>query len=157
MSGGSPVDELTVSFSGLTIKVSKTVEPQGFAGSSDTSSLSSFSLVEDTPCPGALAGLRSQATEPAQEVGQASERSSSGGLSWKAAILAATDPAEFELLDLSSVRHLHSRIRAAGQWSPVARLGRALRLGVILQQSRLRGDPLPTSLDQTSPCQTRCT
>ena len=120
MSGGSPVDELTVSFSGLTIKVSKTVEPQGFAGSSDTSSLSSFSLVEDTPCPGALAGLRTQATEPTREVGQASslvEGSSSGGLSWKAAVLAATNPAEFELLDLSSVRHLQNRIRAA---SPVA-------------------------------------
>ena len=51
---------------------------------------------------------------------------------WESALLAARTPIEFERICLVPVQGLAGRLRSAGGgWSPLARLGRALRAGLI--------------------------
>lgn len=58
-------------------------------------------------------------------------------------MIAADTPAALESLDFSVVQYLESRLRAtSGGWTPLARLARALRLGV-LAGLQLRGQPVP--------------
>ena len=76
-----------------------------------------------------------------------------GSPAWEAALLAAVNPADFEALDLSGVRHLYSRLRGSpGGWSPAARIDRALRCG-LLARAKLgfQRSPAVTACDSPLP------
>lgn len=151
-----PVHELrervTLAFGGLTIRVSRSEASAG-AREGDSDSLASFSVVSEPHRLGPLAGLR-EATQSSEGATVAPEEANpvprlGDCEAWELAILAAATPSALEALDLSRVQHLTRRLRAAaGEWSPTARLARALRLGVAARH-QFEGRSQPAIYCQT--------
>ena len=139
MSTPSEADELTLSFAGLRIRIGR--EGQSEAAAEESSSLSSFSIVR-SPTSGALARPSGASGSPDEELlgfgatdshlVEAPIQRPYGSPAWRSALLSAVTPEDFESLDLSGARHLFSRLRSSpGGWTPAARIGRALKCGVV--------------------------
>lgn len=136
---------LTLAFGGLVIQIGKassSVRHQ-VPDSSDTASLASFSVVSEVPRQGALAGSEratdsaaAGSTEVSQAaVPQAPTRPSVWSPGWEIDLLDARIPSDFDPVDLQPVSHLFRRLRATHcRWSPEARLGRALAVGVAARR-----------------------
>lgn len=139
MSTPPELDEVTLSFAGLRIRIGR--EDQGESAADEGSSLSSFSIVR-SPTSGALARPAGASSSPDEELlgfgatnshlVEAPVQRPFGSAAWKNALLQAVTPEDFERLDLSGARHLFSRLRSStGGWTPAARIGRALKCGVL--------------------------
>lgn len=147
MSGSAEEDSLSLEFQGLTIRISKT--PDRRNPGSCTASGAGFTVVTEEPPSSSLASP-ARGTRPAEAAGYATqpaagvarrERADPWSWEWESLLIAAHSPSDFECLDLSPIDHLVSRLRAtSGGWSPRARLGRALRAGLIAR-ARLEGRP----------------
>ena len=130
MSQDPNIEQLTFALGGLEITVRRRPHEQ----ESEVSS--------STPSPGflgSLAGPRAVETQPRAASPAWSVVSSPSvqpwSEAWTAALLAARIPADFEGLDLAPVERLSRRLRSSTSgWSPLARLGRALRAGVSARQ-----------------------
>ena len=145
MNTPTDVDSLSLQLGDLTIHISRSPDRRGSQQPETEgvapSSAASVSVVSESPSQGALArpsrgtsALPVGAQQGYRQRGFARDDCSGEAWSWEweAALLAARTPADFEQLDLSPIRALVSRLRAcAGGWTPTARLGRALRAGLI--------------------------
>ena len=143
------VEELSVQLGDLTIRISKRTDQPDLPPSSE--------VIRESPAPsGALAGS-SGASHSATQAGRGSAQSETWELvtptspapwteDWEAALVAAVTPEAILQLDLSPVRHLLSRIRTTSNgWTPLARLGRALRAGIQARQKLDTGYSHPGS------------
>ena len=92
-----------------------------------------------TPVQTPLAGLRAPAASAAAPATSVAARRAQ----WESDLLAARTAEDFAALDLQVVEHLLSRLRATscGLWTPLARLGRAYRAGLVARHC-LTGEPL---------------
>lgn len=139
MSDPAGLDEVTLSFAGLRIRIAR----DGYSdeGQDEAASLGSFAVV-GSPTSGALAGPAGPLDSQISELRDLGATSSTlveqpvqrpfGSAAWEAALLAAVTPEDFENLDLSGARRLLSRLRSSpGAWSPAARIERALKCGLV--------------------------
>lgn len=146
MSQPTDIDSLTVRLGGLSIQITRDPDradhSSAAAGGEPASSEASFSLVS-------LA--RPSGGTPAPEPGAVEEQidwtdpfisdAVPWTWEWESALLAAKEPLHFERIPLAPVHSLLGRLRAsAGGWTPLARLGRALRAG-LLDRARLEHRP----------------
>lgn len=137
MSEQPNTDELALEFSGLTIRISKT--PDRRVARTENDSEASFTVISEVPHLGALAGPSSGPcsagsagySSPRSGVVEATPPAQAWSLEWERDLLAAATPADFEQLDLAPVTHLVRNLRG---WTPLARLGRALRAGVLAKR-----------------------
>lgn len=146
----SDVDELAIEVANLRIRVTRTEGYRTTSGLAPRHTPSS-STPPDLPGQGSLAGPVG-ATEPLalDEARSASSWSvvceeaavaAPWTEAWLEQLFSAGSPAEIEAVDLAPVAHLRQRIRTTSAgWSPLARLGRALRAG-ILARRRLDNNP----------------
>ena len=144
------MDELSFQLGDLTIRISKRTD-------TPSSETPVHEAAQEAPAhSGALAGSL-RATYPASQAGQSSSSVGTWSLvgpstpppwteDWEAAIISAVTPEAVLQLDLSPVRRLLSRIRTTSNgWTPLARLGRALRAGIEARQKLDTGYAAPGS------------
>lgn len=165
MSADQEVDELCIAVGDLVVKVSKAkaAPTSGYSGASSRSS-----AVSDPPREsGALAGPSGPLAPAPAGAGAPSEAGSwrvvgteepepgvPWSWAWETELLAASSPDEVLAVDLEPVDHLGARISSTSAgWSPRARLGRALRAGLIARRlldglsvrpANIGGPTLPT-------------
>lgn len=153
MSQTPEVDALSLQLGDLTIHITRSPARRRSSTSAEEPSAASgdpvASLFQESPSQGAFARPPGGTTAPASGATAAStggapilpEEIEPWTWEWETLLLDARTPADFERLDLSPVTGLLGKLRStAGGWTPLARLGRALRAGVIAR-SKLAGLP----------------
>ena len=135
MSQESDVAEILFQFEGLTISVRRNSDSTQL--SSPPRSAGSGSVFGHSPQRASFARssgpARSEASwslPPSSDPGPEGERAEPWSDQWRSALVGACTPAQLLELDLSPVDSWVPRLSACGEWSPFARLGRALRAGV---------------------------
>lgn len=119
-------DSLALDFGGLSIRTSKTSDRRR---ESAPASQSSFQVISPSSSSAPRLGAL-----PSPERGTGDQVVEAWSEEWSQALLEATTPEALESLDLSPVNHLLGRLRArtgTSGWTPAARLGRALRAGLV--------------------------
>lgn len=152
MSGtGRSVEELTIQLGTLQLNI------RSSSSVGAGSEVPSF-VLQSSPCssfsspfagPWAAGASRLTATgvqSPVVEADFAGGEPSPWTRAWKDLLIAAQTPEELAALDCTPVDHLLQRLRAtAGQWTPAARLVRALRAGVIAAERLIGRRGFPSS------------
>lgn len=133
-----PVEQLVLEFGDLRIRVERAEgasQSSGYqAPSGSTGPLLQGALARPDRAPGQEAAAASAPESEAESwvrVPQDSSEPAPWSEEWERALLAAQSAEELLQVDLSPVDHLLTRVRSSSNgFSPLARLGRALRAGV---------------------------